>query len=126
VIVLDAGVLIAHLDERDALHARAVEILLKGRAQNRVSEEIDVVGIGRNRAAVIGECKWTGKPLSVSILAALKDFKLPALIQSGLRPVSKVEIMLVSRAGFADGLTSAAARDPQLTPVSRDVLVAGL
>jgi hypothetical protein len=36
-----------------------------GRAQNRFSEEIDVVGIGRSRAAVIGECKWTGKPLSV-------------------------------------------------------------
>ena len=97
-----------------------------GRRQNRFTEEIDVVGIGRNRAVVIGESKWTGKPLSVSVLASLDDFKLPALVQSGLKPAAQVETVLFSRSGFTDGLIEAAARDRHLTLVSLTELVAGL
>ena len=97
-----------------------------GRAQNRFTEEIDIVGVGRNRAAIVGECKWTAKQLSVSILAALEDFKLPALSQSGLRPAAEIETVLFSRSGFTDGLVDAATRDRKLTLVSLDELVAGL
>jgi uncharacterized protein len=97
-----------------------------GRRQNRFTEEIDVVGVGRNRAAMIGESKWTGKPLSVSILAALNDFKLPALVQSGLKPAREIETVLFSRSGFTDGLIEAAERDARLTLVSLEELVVGL
>jgi hypothetical protein len=95
---------------------------LIGRARNRSSEE---VGAGRRRAAVVGECRWTVKPLSDSILAALNDFKLPALRRSGLEPADEPETVLFSRSGFTDGLAQGAAGDPQLTLVSLDELVAG-
>jgi len=98
----------------------------RGRHRERFSEEIDVVGIGRGRATVIGECRWTRKPLSVSMLAALTNDKVPALLQSGLRPATDIETVLFSRSGFTDGLTEAAAADPRLTLVSLDELVAGL
>jgi hypothetical protein len=97
-----------------------------GRGRNRSSEEIDVVGLGRNRAAVLGECKWTGKPLSVSALAALQDFKLPSLRQSGVAPAADTETVLFSRSGFTDGLMEAAQRDPRITLVPLEELVAGL
>lgn len=97
-----------------------------GRDRGRQTEEIDIVGLGRRRVTVIGECKWTAKPLSVSILAALNDFKLPALRQSGVKVATDPEIMLFCRAGFTDGLVAAAASNPRLTLVTLDELVAGL
>jgi AAA+ ATPase superfamily predicted ATPase len=97
-----------------------------GREQGRFTEEIDIVGLGRGRASVIGECKWTGKPLSVSILAALADHKLPALRQNGVKLAGNVELVLFSRSGFTDGLIERAASDAQLTLVGLDELVAGL
>jgi AAA+ ATPase superfamily predicted ATPase len=97
-----------------------------GRERGRHSEEIDVVGLGRGRVTVVGECKWTSKPLSVSMLAALEDFKLPALRHSGLRLAAEPEIVLFSRAGFTEGLASRAAGRPRLTLVDPGDLVAGL
>jgi uncharacterized protein len=98
----------------------------RGRAQGRHTEEIDIVGLGRGRATVIGECKWTAKPLSVSILAALEDFKLPGLSQQGVKVAAGPEVLLFCRGGFTDGLAAAAADDPLLTLVDLEELVAGL
>jgi AAA+ ATPase superfamily predicted ATPase len=97
-----------------------------GNEQGRFAEEIDIVGLGRGRATVIGECKWTNKPLSVSILADLEDFKLPALRQGGVKVAGDVEIVLFCRGGFTDGLTERAEADSRLTLVGLDELVAGL
>jgi AAA+ ATPase superfamily predicted ATPase len=96
----------------------------EGRAAGRYTEEIDIVGIGRSRATVIGECKWTTSPLSVSILAALENFKIPALRQSGVRTAPDTEIVLFCRSGFTDGLRAAADREPNLTLVELSDLVA--
>jgi hypothetical protein len=60
------------------------------------------------------------------MLAALEDFKLPALRHSGLRLAAEPEIVLFSRAGFTEGLASRAAGRPQLTLVGPGELVAGL
>jgi hypothetical protein len=97
-----------------------------GRASGRHTEEIDIVGVGRSRATVIGECKWTSKSLSVSILPALDDFKIPALRQNGVKVTTDAEIILFSRAGFTDGLIAAAEDDANLTLVSLPELVVTL
>ncbi len=97
-----------------------------GRDAGRFTEEIDIVGIGRSRGTVIGECKWTSSPLDVSILAALDDYKVPALRQDGVRLVARPETVLFCRSGFTDGLRDAAERDPDLALIDLPELVAGL
>ncbi len=94
------------------------------RAGERKSEEIDVVGTRRGRIAVIGECKWTAKPLSVKILQEIGDYKLPALMQSGaeLHPDGATTI-LFSRAGFTEGLRGVADKRDDLRLVGLDELV---
>lgn len=80
------------------------------KAGERESEEIDVVGTRRGRVTVIGECKWTAKPLSVRILQELDDYKLPALAQSGAKIDREPTTLLFSRSGFTAGLERAARR----------------
>lgn len=80
------------------------------RSGERQSEEIDVVGTRRGRVTVVGECKWTGKPLSVRILQELDEFKLPALAQSGAKLDREPATLLFSRSGFTAGLEEAAKR----------------
>lgn len=75
----------------------------------RETEEIDVVGMHRGRVSVVGECKWTAKPVSVSLLGQIEKYKLPALAQSGARSRGDGPlILLFSRSGFTDGLKRAA------------------
>jgi AAA+ ATPase superfamily predicted ATPase len=97
-----------------------------GRERGRHTEEIDIVGLGRGRATVVGECKWTAEPMSVSILAALEDYKLPALRQGGVRLAADLEIVLFSRGGFTEGLTERARGNPRLVLVDLAELVAGI
>lgn len=79
------------------------------RTGERQSEEIDVVGMARGRVTLVGECKWTTKPLPAAILDDLRSFKLPALRQDGVRLAAGGPlIVLFSRAGFSDGLRAAA------------------
>lgn len=90
----------------------------------RQSEEIDVVGLHRGRVSIVGECKWTTKPISVSLLKEIERYKLPALKQSGARlrkggPL----IVLFSRSGFTDGLKTAARDDEKLRLVEIEELV---
>jgi AAA+ ATPase superfamily predicted ATPase len=90
----------------------------------RRSEEIDIVGTAQGRVTVVGECKWTNKALSVSILNDLERYKLPALSQRGARLAKGGPItVLFSRSGFTDGLKEAAERDEKLRLVELDELV---
>lgn len=96
---------------------------LRARHEREV-EEIDVVGLRRGRVAVVGECKWTRRPVSVSLLAEIEEHKLPALRQSG----AKVErsgplVVLFSAAGFTDGLRKVAAESERLRLVELEELV---
>ena len=96
------------------------------RSGERQTEEIDIVGIGRNRVNVVGECKWTNKPLSVAILADLERFKLPALVQSGAKlKRDGPQMLLFSRSGFTDGLKAAAEKRPLIRLVDAAEVVAG-
>ncbi len=96
------------------------------RAQGRRSEEIDIVGGTAGRVALVGECKWTNRPLDVSILGALEAHKLPALRGSRLKVASAPQVVLFCRGGFTEGLRARAAADPKLRLVSVDELVEGL
>jgi hypothetical protein len=60
------------------------------------------------------------------LTAALRDFKVPALDQGGLKTTADAETVLFCRAGFTDGLIDAAADQPHVTLVDMDELVAGL
>lgn len=104
----------------DALHAER-------RSGRRQQEEIDVVGARHRRLRLIGECRWTSRPLDQGVLDELHQLKLPALHQARtLDPDPEIETVLFSRAGFTQGLRDRAAGDPRLHLVDPDELVRGL
>jgi AAA+ ATPase superfamily predicted ATPase len=90
----------------------------------RETEEIDVVGLHRGRVSIVGECKWTTRPISVSLLGEIEKHKLPALLQSGFK-VRKTGplIVLFSRSGFTDGLKAAAQESKMLRLVDIEELI---
>jgi AAA+ ATPase superfamily predicted ATPase len=92
------------------------------RAGERESEEIDVVGTRRGKVSLVGECKWTVKPLSVRILQELDEYKLPALRQSGAKLHTDPTIVLFARSGFAKGLRETAADREDLRLVELEEL----
>lgn len=92
----------------------------------RVTEEIDVVGLRGGRVSVVGECKWTAKPISASLLEEIEKHKLPALRQSGAKVRKDGPLIaLFSRSGFTDGLRAAAREREQLRLVEIEELIPG-
>jgi AAA+ ATPase superfamily predicted ATPase len=89
----------------------------------RSSEEIDVVGLARGRVGVIGEVKWTTKPLGPAILRDLEEFKVPALTQSGFKLARELTTVLFSRSGYSDALRERAAADEHLVLVDVDAML---
>lgn len=80
----------------------------------RTTEEIDVVGSLRKRVTVIGEVKWTSRPVGEKLLSDLHAFKIPALTQGGLKLAGNPVIMLFSRSGYTPGLMERADGDDNL------------
>lgn len=70
--------------------------------------------MSRNRVTLVGEVKWTGKPLDGSTLRALAEYKVPALEQAGFKTAKAVRTVLYSKSGYTDGLRRRAADDPML------------
>ena len=89
----------------------------------RTSEEIDIVGMQRNRVTVVGECRWRNDRMDVNVLKELDEFKIPALEQGGLKPAADHIKLLFSRGGFSDGLRNAANSDSSLVLVAVDELI---
>lgn len=80
------------------------------REGSRGSEEIDIVGVARSRATVVGECKWTSGRMTSRVLHDLETYKLPALEQDGLRFADGgPTILLFSKSGFKANLVKQAA-----------------
>lgn len=79
------------------------------RAGTRTSEEIDIVGTVRGRVTVVGEAKWTARPMDAGVLHALDEHKLPALAKAGFTLGARPHVRLYSRSGYTDGLVAAAA-----------------
>lgn len=90
----------------------------------RETEEIDVVGLHRGRVSIVGECKWTARPVSVSLLAEIEKLKLPALRQAGAKVARDGPlVVLFSRGGFTKGLKAAARENERLRLVEIEELV---
>jgi AAA+ ATPase superfamily predicted ATPase len=93
------------------------------RATNeRQVEEIDVVGTARRRVTVIGEVRWRNTRMDVGILGEIERFKLPAL-RKAATVMTRPMIVLVSRAGFTDGLREASRQNPHIRLVELSELV---
>ena len=84
------------------------------RTGNRSSEEIDVVGIKRGKVVVVGEAKWTNKPMSMEVLSDLTNYKIPALEQAGFSLSTYRTIVLFARSGFDEALKQSALQDPRI------------
>ncbi|MGH8932918.1 MAG: ATP-binding protein [Egibacteraceae bacterium] len=80
----------------------------------RSTEEIDIVGVARRRVTLVGEAKWTAKPLDVTILRDLAEYKLPALEQAGFTISPQYRTVLYCRSGYTDGLRRRAEGDTRL------------
>ena len=91
-------------------------------------EEVDVVGAQRGSLRVVGECKWTSTALPLKVLEDVRAFKVPAIEQEGHLASGEqpLQIVLFSRSGFDERLTSVAATDPLLRLVSADTVVGDL
>lgn len=94
------------------------------RTGQRSTEEIDIVGVSRNRVTLVGEVKWTGKPLDVTILRDLAEYKTPALEQAGLKAAPEIRFVLYSKSGYTAGLRRRADEDPLLHLVDVSVEMA--
>lgn len=74
------------------------------------NEEIDVVALGEN-SILLGECKWTIKPIGENILDDLARKAQPLLRQG---QYSHVHYALFSRSGFTPALAARAQTEPLL------------
>lgn len=98
------------------------------RAQERWTEEVDVVAAQRRNLKIVGECKWTAGKMAKSVLDDLRTFKIPAIEQDKRLkvPAEGPRILLFARSGFAQALVDAAGKDSNVTLVDLETLVAGL
>lgn len=78
--------------------------------KERFTEEVDAVALNGTTVVAVAEARWTNKPMPAKVLTDLIDFKLPAMIQAGLK-VSSPEIVLASKSGFSDGLIDEATKN---------------
>ena len=84
------------------------------RTGERTSEEIDIVGLSRDRVTVIGECRWRNKAMDGSVLKEIEEYKLPALRQAGYEIADDLQVLLFSRSGYNDAVERATAKDKRL------------
>jgi uncharacterized protein len=87
------------------------------RSGERQAEEIDIVGMARNRVSLVGEARWRSASMGPDILDAIDRYKLPALRQSGLKVGANPLVLLFSRGGYLPSLVARAAEDERVTLV---------
>ncbi len=95
------------------------------RSGERSTEEVDVVGAKRGRVTVIAECKWTNKPLTPAIVEELDAYKIPALLDSGLKVIADPKIILFCRSGYDDALTALASGSSRIELVDVPAALGG-
>ena len=92
-------------------------------AGDRTSEEVDMVGLQDHNIEIVGEAKWTNKVMPVGVLTDLRNYKIPAMNQSGLNTPKPPIIVLTNKSGFSQELIRAAAADATVRLVpAKDIL----
>jgi predicted nucleic acid-binding protein len=108
VIVVDASVLIAHLDERDALHARAEDVLLEAADHSLACSPITLaeVLVGPARRDQLDTARATIAELDVEVIPLEGDapVRLAALRASTGLKLPDCCVLLTARAAAADGV----------------------
>jgi len=83
--------------------------------------EVDVVAVSEvDRALLLGECKWSTRPIGTNVLEHLKQVAQPVI---GLYPDSTVTYALMARAGFTPAMQTLAEREGGVITV--DEMLAG-
>ncbi len=91
--------------------------------ESRASEKIDLVGLQNHNIEIIGEAKWTNKVMTLDVLTDLRNYKIPAMNQSGLSTSKLPIIVLTSKSGFSQELITAAESDMNVRLVlAKDIL----
>ena len=81
--------------------------------QNR---EIDVVAVSESESAMlVGECKWSAKPIGTDIL---RDLKQKAAALQALGPWGNIEYTLFSKSGYTAAVREEASQDNKIHLVS--------
>jgi AAA+ ATPase superfamily predicted ATPase len=98
-----------------ALHAER-------RSGARRTEEIDAVGLHRDRAVVVAEAKWTNSKLDAKVVTDLLAYKLPALEQAKFT-IAHTQIVLASRSGFTPAVHAMAESDERIRLVTAEEIL---
>jgi hypothetical protein len=85
--------------------------------------EIDVVGLG-DEGVLLGECKWSTRPVGLNVLDALRARAEVFRGETGMAPGEPVWYALFSRSGFTPDLLAEAEAE-RVVLVSADDVVAG-
>lgn len=80
----------------------------------RSKEEIDVVGVKGRIVQVLGEAKWRNGNLKISVATDLENYKIPALIATGLSVPVERTVVLASRGGFTKDIRQLASSDNRI------------
>jgi hypothetical protein len=91
-------------------------------SKERTNEEIDLVGMARRRVVLIGEARWSDRPMDVGILGQIERYKLPAL-RVAASVIAMPTTVLASRAGFTPALRDAAERNEHIRLVGLSELM---
>jgi hypothetical protein len=80
----------------------------------------------RNKVTLVGERKWTNKPLGQGIVADLERYKVPALQDAGFKIADPLRIVLFAKAGYSRSLRELASADGriELVDVSAELAAA--
>jgi hypothetical protein len=81
------------------------------------------VGLDHHRVIVVGEAKWSIRPMGSDILDDLRNFKLPTLARSGFTLTGEMEVVLASRSGFTRELLAQAGADLRLHLVEASTIL---
>lgn len=95
------------------------------RTGERSSEELDVVAGARGTVQLVGECKWTNKPMGSKVLDDVETYKLPALRQGGLRVTATPTVLLFARSGYSADLQRRAEADSSIVLVDVRSMLGG-
>lgn len=87
----------------------------------RGSHEVDLVAVADDGPLLLGECKWTSRPVGTNVLRDL-EAKIPAVKADLSRPPSRVDLALISRCGFTPNLRKESEERSVLLLTVEDIL----